>query len=605
MSSCAPFDIPTLDDLGVNPTVLEELSPVAEANKWLSAFSTSVRDKATGLITDSFHQFGFWKDILALTWNFRTIRGVKAIRKLLDDRLDLIGLTPLCLAEDSLRAPVLIKPIAGVVFLRLCFEFETKQGQGKAIAFLVPTPDTQWKAWSLLTRLESLKGFPERVGALRDHTMRHDWVEERSREQVLTDGSPTVLIIGAGHTGLDIAARLKYMDVSVLVIDRSARIGDNWRTRYKSLCLHDTVWFNQMPYLPFPSTWPVFCPAAKLADWLEFYAKALELSVWLSSRVVKTSWNENAKTWVVSILRDGILRTMTVKHLVFATGYGGGFPKVPDIQGKTDFGGTVLHSSEYHSATEYSRKKVVVVGAANSALDIAMDLFRHNAEVTLNQRSSTYVISLDASISSLQERYNEHSSVEFSDLLGSALPWPSLLPLLRAETTRAASVDKSIIRGLESAGFRTNLGIDDGGVLPLIYARGGGLYVDTGASGEIIKGNIKIKSGCSIQRFTSVGLEFDDGSEMGCDVVIFATGYGESRDSIREVCGSEIAKQVGPIWGLDNEGELQGVWRRTGQPHLWIGMGSLGRSRFHSLHLALQIKALEEGVITDDDVYAQ
>lgn len=264
-----------------------------------------------------------------------------------------------------------------------------------------------------------------------------------------------------------------------------------------------------------------------------------------------------------------------------------------------------MHSSEYYSATEYNRKKVVVVGAANSALDIAMDLYRHNAEVTVNQRSSTYVISLDASISSLQKRYNEHSSVEFSDLLGSALPWPSLLPLLRAETAHAANTDKNLIRGLESAGFKTNLGIDDGGLLPLIYARGGGLYIDTGASGEIIKGNIKIKSGCSIRRFTSVGLEFDDGSEMACDVVIFATGFGESRDSIREVCGSGIANEVGPIWGLDNEGELQGVWRRTGQPRLWIGMASFGRSRFHSLHLALQIKALEEGVITDDDVYAK
>lgn len=227
MSSSAPFDIPTLDDLGVNPTVLEELSPVAEANKWLSAFSANVRNKATGLITDLFHRFGFWKDILALTWDFRTIRGVKAIRKLLDDRLDPIGLTPFRLVEDSLRAPVLVKPIAGVIFLRLCFEFETKQGLGKAIAFLVPTPDTQWKAWSLLTRLESLKGFPEKVGELRDRTMHHNWIEERSREPFPTDGSPTVLIIGAGHTGLDIAARLKYMDVSALVIDRNARVGDN------------------------------------------------------------------------------------------------------------------------------------------------------------------------------------------------------------------------------------------------------------------------------------------------------------------------------------------------------------------------------------------
>ncbi|KAI6041451.1 hypothetical protein EDC04DRAFT_2982999 [Pisolithus marmoratus] len=605
MSSSTPFDLPTLADLAVNPMVLEELSPVAEANKWLTAFNANVRDKVVGPITDLFHQFGFWKDMLALTWDFRTIRGVKAIKQLLNDRLDLVELAPLCLAEDSRRAPVLVKPIPGVVFLRLCFEFETKQGIGHAVAFLVPMPDTQWKAWSLFTRLEALKNYPERVGALRDHTMRHDWIEQRSPELVLTDVPPTVLIIGAGHSGLDIAARLKYMDVSALVIDRSAHIGDNWRTRYKSLCLHDTVWFNHMPYLPFPSTWPVFCPAAKLADWLEFYAKALELNVWLSARVVKASWYGDTKSWVVSIQHQGAVKTITVNHLVFATGHGGGFPRMPGIRGKSGFGGTVLHSSEYYSAAEYAGKKVVVVGAGNSAHDIAMDLYRHDAEVTLSQRSSTYVISLDASIFPLKERYNEHSSIEFSDLLGSALPWPSLLPLLRAETARAANIDKSLIRDLESVGFRTNLGIDDAGLLPLIYARGGGFYVDTGTSGEIIKGNIRAKSGCSIQRFTSDGLEFDDGSNVGCDVVIFATGFGEIRDSVREICGSEIANQVGPIWGLDNEGELQGVWRRTGQPCLWIGMASLGRSRFHSLHLALQIKALEEGVITDNDIYAK
>ncbi|KIM60485.1 hypothetical protein SCLCIDRAFT_124053 [Scleroderma citrinum Foug A] len=600
MSSPPSFDIPTLDDLGVDPTVLGELSPTAEATKWFAAFRTNTHDKTTGLVTGLFHELGFWKDVLALTWNYRTIRGARAIKHLLDARLAQTGLEALSLAEDSFRAPTLLKPTKDVVFLRLCFEFETNYGRGTAVAFLVPTSGAQWKAWSLLTCLESLKDYPERVGPLRDSRMDYEWEERRHRELNLADGDPTVLVIGAGHTGLEIAARLKYMSVSTLVIDKHTRIGDNWRTRYKSLCLHDTC------CKLFPSTWPVHCPSSKLGDWLEFYATALELNVWLSTKVASASWNAESKTWSIVIHRNGDVRRMTVNHLIFATGYGGGFPKIPDIEGKDIYNGKVLHSFQYMSPLDFTGKRAVVVGACTSAHDIAHDLYRHGLDVTMIQRSSTCIISLDALKASLQgKRYNEHFPVDFADVLGHALPWPSLRQLLKHETLRIASTtDKDLLSGLEKVGFRTNLGIDGAGPLSLIFAFGGGFYIaDTGACREIISGNIKIKSGCSVRRFVSHGLELEDGTELECDVVIFATGFGDLRDSIREICGPDVAKKVGPVWGLDDEGEHLGRWRRTGQPHLWIGMGNLSRSRFHSLHLALQIKALEEGLTTEDEIY--
>ena len=159
-----PFDIPTLDDLDVDLTVLDGLAPTAEATKWFAAFRTNTHD--SGLISSLFHEHGFWKDVLALTWNYRTIRGTSAIKRLLDARLAQTGLTALSIADDPFRAPTLLKPMPGVVFLRLCFEFETNYGRGTAIAFLVPTSDAQWKAWSLLTRLESLKDYPERVSLI-------------------------------------------------------------------------------------------------------------------------------------------------------------------------------------------------------------------------------------------------------------------------------------------------------------------------------------------------------------------------------------------------------------------------------------------------------
>ncbi|KIJ64694.1 hypothetical protein HYDPIDRAFT_111265 [Hydnomerulius pinastri MD-312] len=600
------FDCPTLEYLSVDPPSIEKTSASTEATKWLTEFATSVSINDPLFLTTLFHELGYWKDILALTWDFRTIRGSKAIKQLLDARLSATCLTAFRLVDDQIHKPVLVRLIPGVVFVRFRFDFETRHGRGNAVAFLIPTRDGNWRAWSLFTRLESLKEFPEKIGVLRDHVTHHDglWADRLQRETDFVDADPTVLIIGAGHGGLEMAARLKCMGVSTLVIDRSTRIGDSWRKRYKTLCLHDTVWYNRMPYLDFPKTWPVYCPASKLGDWLELYAKALELNVWLSSSPTQAEFNEETQTWHVPINRAGEVRALEVKHIIFATGFGGGFPNTPKIPGKELYSGTVLHSSEFSSAAEYGGKKVIVVGAGNSAHDIALDLCHYGSDVTMIQRSPTYVISVRSMAAVLGDRYNEHFPVDSADLLSVALPYASTIPLLKVAVDRMASTtDRDIIEGLERAGFRTYLGPDGAGLVPLIYKRGGGFYIDTGASQEIINGNIKVKSGCSIQGFTQHGLELEGGVEVDGDVIVFATGFGDIRDSVREVCGSEVADRVGPVWGMNEEGELQGVWRRTGQPRLWLAMGNLARSRLHSLHLALQIKAIEEGILDDADVY--
>ncbi|KAF8843430.1 FAD/NAD(P)-binding domain-containing protein, partial [Paxillus ammoniavirescens] len=585
--SHTPFDCPTIDHLNVDKSCIEGVSALEEATKWLSAFATSVSNQDHESTITLFHEHGFWRDILALTWDLRTIRGHSAIKRLLDTRLSLTGLTAFRLVEDPPRGPTVTKPLPRLVFIRFCFEFETGHGKGTAIASLVPLADGLWKAWTLLTRLESLKEFPEQVGNLRDRVVQHEnWEDQRRREIDFEDGDPAVVIIGAGHGGLEMAARLKYLGTSTLVIDRNTRIGDNWRTRYKTLCLHDTVWYNRMPYLDFPKTWPVYCPASKLGDWLESYATALDLNVWPSSSVTRTDFIDETRSWRLCINRDGQVRSMTAKHLIFATGFGGGFPKMPDVPGRELYQGVVLHSTEFTSSAEYGGKKVVVVGACNSAHDIALDLCRRGSDVTMIQRSSTYVISAKSAATSLEDRYNEYFPLEFADLLGLALPFATQKHLLRAFTEHMASTtDKNLIEGLERADFRTYLGPDGAGLLPLVFERGGGFYIDTGASQEIIKGTIKVRSSCSVQRFTQGGLELEDGTMVEGDAVIFATGFGDIRDSIREVCGPTVASKVGNVWGLDAEGELQGVWRRTGYPRLWIAMGNLGRSRFHTLHL--------------------
>lgn len=241
------------------------------------------------------------------------------------------------------------------------------------------------------------------AGVLRPRFSHQQSWEDRRRHEIDFDyGDPTVLVIGAGHSGLEVAARLTYLGVPTLVIDRNQRIGDNVRfrmhpsTHAKVTCGsggHDTRRYafmtrfvsryveymrhlkvtrehrdqsNAIPRVSRHMTTStrstidlavlqfsnhmaclLSCPKGafdlhtcivadlpQLGDWLESYATALDLNVWLSSSITNTSFNQETRTWQVTISRGERMRTMTVKHLVFATGYGGGFPNMPDVPGK-------------------------------------------------------------------------------------------------------------------------------------------------------------------------------------------------------------------------------------------------------------------------------
>ncbi|KAJ8597686.1 FAD/NAD(P)-binding domain-containing protein [Rhizopogon salebrosus TDB-379] len=587
--------LPTLDSLGVTKAVVEAASPVDEANKWFNAFVDAIRTNDITSIVDLFHESGSWRDIVALTWNLRTLEGRKNIKRLLDARLELTGLSSLQLSKGARYAPARVAPLPDLAFIRFCFTFETLHGNGSGVCHLVPSsssPEGSWKAHALLTHLDTLKEFPIQAGVFRSRAISHGiWEEKRKHQLEFSNGDPDVLVIGAGQCGLQVAAHLQYMGVSTLVVERNARVGDNWRTRYKTLFLHNSICYNQTWYLRFPSTWQNFSPAPKIGDWFESYANFLDLNVWTSSSVTETVWDEATKSWNVVIDRGGTLHHSRVKHVVLAPGQTGSTPRSPDIAGQDCYRGRVLHSSEYKAGYNHVGK-VIVVGACNSAHDIALDLYNNDVDVTIIQRSSTFVISQQALATTLAGKkvtYNDKFPTELADLLGLALPWSTQKSIIQRTTLQVAgTTDKALLGELERVGFNTNMGPNGAGLSALFYERGGGFYINTGASEKIIDGSIKLKSGCSVERFTANGLALNDGTELQADVVIFATGFGGLRDSVRMVCGEEVAQKVGPIWGMDDEGELRGAWKNSGHEGLWIAAGNLSRARIHSMHLALR-----------------
>ncbi|EIM79879.1 FAD/NAD-P-binding domain-containing protein [Stereum hirsutum FP-91666 SS1] len=576
-SGTAPVDthpqlsLPTLTKL--KSTVHADVSPVLVASEWLQSFTSAIGSNDIKKLGGLFLQDAFWKDILALSWDYRSIQGVSRILPFVETCAPKNRLTISSMAEDPYRSPKLIKLFPDLSWIQFGFALETSIGKGNGFARLVPTSSGKWKAYTVFTSLETLAGeksVPSRLPYQEKH-----WAERRQREIELVDGDPSVLIIGGGHSGLELAARLGRFGVSNLVVEKNPRVGDNWRTRYKSLCLHDPVFYDQLPYLPYPSTWPIYTPRAKLADWIENYAQSLEINVWTSSHVSSALWLPDEQLWMVSVIREGEERAMKVKHLIFATGMGGGVPVIPRIPAEKSFNGQILHSASFTSAKDYIGKKVLVVGSGNSGHDIAQDLAEMGVEVTMLQRSSTYVISAEGVAKLLSGVFSETGPpTEIADRLNASFP-TEMVKLLsqRSAPGIAATLDKEIHDKLKAVGFKLNLGPDNGGLLQLFLRRGGGYYVDVGASTMIAERKIGLKSGASIQEYTQHGVKFSDGSELSVDVVVYATGFGDPRLLVKDICGSDVADLLHPVWGLNEESELQSVWRDSGHPRLHFAIG--------------------------------
>ena len=373
--------------------------------------------------------------------------------------------------------------------------------------------------------------------------------------------------------------------------------------------LHDPVWYDHLPYVPFPPHWPIFTPKDKLAEWFEAYAKLLELNVWTQTNLESASWDGSKRQWTVNLERkkaDGTTekRTLHPRHVVQATGHSGEM-SFPQIKGMEGFKGDRLcHSSQFKGANSNSEgKKAIVVGCCNSGHDIAQDFYEHGYDVTIVQRSSTYVMSSKAGLDVLLGGLYEEGGpdTEDADLIFMSIPNAMLKRLHVDATKEIKKRDAELLAGLEKAGFKLDDGPDEAGFFMKYFQRGGGYYIDVGASQLIIDGKIKVKQGQEITEVKPHGLLFTDGTVLEADEIVFATGYQNMRGTARKIFGDEIADQLNAVWGFDNEGELRTMWRKTGHPGFWFFGGNLALCRYFSRMLALQIKAMEEGIMKYED----
>ncbi|WP_370638437.1 NAD(P)/FAD-dependent oxidoreductase [Aurantimonas sp. VKM B-3413] len=584
----------------------------ATAERWLGDFEAALASGNPQAVADLFAPTSFWRDLVAFTWNLKTVENPAGVKDMLESVLSHVAPKGFTLSEEPTEE-------GGIV--TAWFTFETGVARGEGLVRI----NAEGKAWTLLTAMTELKGFEEPMRDRRPMGAEHgqdpgrkSWAEKRAEEAATLgiETQPQVLIIGGGQGGIALGARLRQLGVPTIIVEKNERPGDSWRKRYKSLCLHDPVWYDHLPYLPFPPNWPVFSPKDKIGDWLEMYTRVMELNYWAKTTAKSARWDDAKGEWEVVVDRDGEEITLRPKELVFATGMSAK-PNIPNFPGMDRFKGDQHHSSQHPGPDAYKGKKAVVIGSNNSAHDICAALWEAGADVTMVQRSTTHIVRSDPLMEyGLGALYSEKAlangiTTHKADMIFASLPYRILHEFQIPIYDKIREVDAAFYEGLEKAGFQLDWGPDNSGLFMKYLRRGSGYYIDVGASQLVIDGKIKLKAG-QVEAITETGVKLADGTELPADLIVYATGYGSMNGWVADLVGQEAADKVGKVWGLGSdtpkdpgpwEGEQRNMWKPTQIEHLWFHGGNLHQSRHYSLYLALQLKARQEGIPTP--VYGQ
>lgn len=365
----------------------------------------------------------------------------------------------------------------------------------------------------------------------------------------------TVLVIGAGPAGLATSAALSRVGVTHRVLERGDEIGHTWAHLYDSLVLHTAKGLSALPGLPFPKSTPRFPTRRDVLDYFRRYAETFCVPV--ETRAEVTQIRRGNGGWVVRTAAGAELHARAV---VVATGIVAN-PYEPVISHRDQFRGGVLHSVGYHRPEGFIGQRVLVVGAGNSSGEIAVELARAGAQVTVAVRTGAAIVPRE--VAGIPIQY-------FSVALG-VLPAPAQ----RLATTMLAHAS-GLLRGPAVLPPPPPTGCYR---VPLIgFQLADALRART----------IQLKGG--IAGFTTGGMRFDDGSDSPFDAVILATGY-------RAAVGA-----LGPLIRVDACGFAQRRNRVTSedQPDLYFvghnygiqgGLFNIGRDAGIVARQLLRIKA--------------
>ena len=198
--------LPTLSKPVVDVRV-NEFSPVKIATQWMAKFEAVLNTNDVSQLANIMHADSWWRDMLALSWDFRTLRGIVKISSYVGDNQCRVYLHNLKLRSEGKFTPKFATSAAGITWIESIFDFATHLGSGTGVIRLLEDTNGVWKGCLVYTALQELNEHKEFSGVNRPHggnnsliggTIKGNWLERRERKLKFVDEEPTVLITGAG-----------------------------------------------------------------------------------------------------------------------------------------------------------------------------------------------------------------------------------------------------------------------------------------------------------------------------------------------------------------------------------------------------------------------
>ncbi|KAL4744237.1 hypothetical protein BDW72DRAFT_209155 [Aspergillus terricola var. indicus] len=617
--------LPALTPGSIDPGSMDGEKATTYARGVLNQFNAALAASDAEALKSCFYaDQAYWKDQLALTWHLRTFRGPGTIATSFLETARLRKL-PSGISIDGEAVFLPATPVLQFIDCPLVFRTESPAGICRGKMLLLPLVEDKagiiWKVWIMSTRLESLDLQAEDEQLLR--------APVRSLQDSM-DFETDVFIIGAGNAAIALSARLKALGVESVMADRNARPGDNWALRYDCMRFHIPTAFCDLPYMSYDQELraPHLLTREDLASQVRRYVDSFNLNTLYSVEIQWTEFDELAKEWTITFQTPAGQRKATSKHLVLATGIGSQKPNIPHIAEPHLYEGVSTHSAEYRNAKllrEQGVKSVMVIGSANTAFDVLEDCHTAGLDVTMVARSPTYIVPLEyvchkASLGTYD------AGVDAADNLFLSLPTVVDGQLGRELFAMLASAEPERYTTLKAAGFPVLDSRESTcALIHNLLERAGGHYIDVGGTKLIEEGKVGIKAGAEPINYTKTGLQFSDSSCLDADAIIWCTGFADSNvvTTATEILGGnsdaavaetetggqtkkrahvltprDIASCLDATWGVDEEGEIRGMWKRHSHAEsIWIMGGYTQQHRWYSRILALQIKASLEGIL--------
>jgi cation diffusion facilitator CzcD-associated flavoprotein CzcO len=320
-----------------------------------------------------------------------------------------------------------------------------------------------------------------------------------------------------------------------------------------------------MPFLEFPSNWPVFPDKDQLADFLEFYAHTLDLQTWLGTEFQNAEYDDDSGRWEIeTVTTDGRKRLLHPRHLVYAgNAHVLKYPLIPPFPGQGEFKGLLYHATDHTDAStipNIQSKKVVVIGSATTAHDVCQDFLEAGADVTMIQRNSTFVLSTEAAAQIALPPPADGLAFEDYILGLQSLPTFVLLGIMSGVTAHMLQYDSQLIEALGKTEFLVAKGEDGQSFFSRGTMRRGGFYINEGASESIASGKIKVMQ-CAqgVKQLAANGLVLADGRSAEADIIVLATSWKMFEDVKEDIFGEKVTRRTNRTWGIDKEGEQGSV----------------------------------------------